>query len=116
MQMADVGGVPQEYGIGPEAVAAGTAGLLEIRLRALGHPHVDDKTDVGLVNAHAECIGTDHDADISLLPGGLPFGSGAGVQAGMVVFAAVFYRLMAFKAVIMRLTRKRVKPHIPVQN
>ena len=89
MQMADVGGVPQEYGIGPEAVAAGTAGLLEIRLRALGHPHVDDKTDVWLVNAHAECIGTDHDADISLLPGGLPFGAGAGVQAGMVVLRTV---------------------------
>ena len=89
MQMADVGGVPQEHGIGPETVAAGTAGLLEIRLRALGHSHVDDKTDIGLVDTHAECIGTHHDADIPLLPGSLPFGSGAGVQAGMVVLRTV---------------------------
>ena len=48
-----------------------------------------DKPDVGFVNTHAEGIRADHDADISLLPGGLPFGTGTGIKSCVVVFGAV---------------------------
>ena len=41
-------------------IPAGPAGLLVVGLQALGHVVVDDKTHVGLVDAHAEGVGGHH--------------------------------------------------------
>ena len=93
MQMADVGAVPNQYGKRALAVTAGAAGLLEVRLRAFGDSEMDDKAHVRLVNSHAESIGTHHDAYVALLPSRLSFGTGPGVQAGMVELGALAGRL-----------------------
>ncbi len=48
-------------GIGGQTVTPCPTGLLVISLKRFGQVHVRDKTHVGLVDAHAERDGRDHD-------------------------------------------------------
>ena len=57
----DVAGGKEQDAVGGSAVAPGAAGLLIIRLYALGHVAVDDVGDVRFVDAHAEGVRGDHD-------------------------------------------------------
>ena len=50
--------------LGGQAVSAGAAGLLVVALDVLGHVVVDDEAHVGLVDAHAEGDGRDHDVHL----------------------------------------------------
>src|SRR5690606_7146770 len=66
------------------AVAAGPAHLLIPRLHVLRHVTVDDEAHVGLVDAHAERDGRDHDGDPVLLERLLVPGTLLAGQPGMV--------------------------------
>ena len=48
-------------GIGRQAIAAGTPGLLVVRLEGLGQIHVGNEAHVGFIDAHAERDGGHHD-------------------------------------------------------
>ena len=50
----------QQKALGGLAVPPGPARLLVVALQVLGHVVVDDKADVGLVNAHAKGVGGHH--------------------------------------------------------
>ena len=64
----DVGTVPDKDSECAQAVTAGTPCLLEVSLRAFGDTQMHDEPDVRLVYAHAERIGTHHDAYVSPFP------------------------------------------------
>ena len=84
LQLAFVGVVVEQDGIGLEAVTTGTAGLLEIGLDTVGTVDVDDESYVGLVDAHAEGVGGHHHAGLTLLPGLLSFILHGGIETGVV--------------------------------
>ena len=46
---------PEHLGNRRITITPGTAGFLIIGLDRLGQPGMDDKADIGLVDAHAEC-------------------------------------------------------------
>ena len=49
-------------------ITSGTSGLLIILFQRAGHIQMDDKTDVGLVDAHAEGVRGDDNPALSALP------------------------------------------------
>ena len=65
-QAGDVLQAIDHPGIGGQAVAAGAAGLLVIGFEALGQIEMGDEAHVGLVDAHAEGDGGDHDDAVFL--------------------------------------------------
>ena len=83
-QAGFVGAVPQEHGVGFQAVSAGAARFLEVGLGAVGDIGMHHKADVGLVDTHAEGVGAHHHAGAAALPFFLPQGAGLGAQAGVV--------------------------------
>ena len=75
---------PQAVGhprVGGQAVAAGAAGLLVIALDALRQVEVRDEAHVGLVDAHAERDGRDHDDAVLAQEARLVRGARRGVHA-----------------------------------
>ena len=60
MQPLDVVGIPKQDCIGAEAVTAGTAGLLEVGLGAVGNVKMHHKAYIRLVDAHSEGVGAHH--------------------------------------------------------
>ena len=71
-------------GIGRRAVAAGAAGLLVVALDVLRQVEVGDEAHVGLVDAHAEGDGRDHDDAVLAQEAVLVAAAHAGVQPGVV--------------------------------
>ena len=71
-------------GVGRQAVAAGAAGLLVIGLEALGRVEMGDEAHVGLVDAHAEGDGRDHDHAFLLEEAVLVALARRGVEAGVI--------------------------------
>ena len=80
----DVGRIPKGDGEAAFAVATAAARFLEVGFRAVGDVEMDHKTDVGLIDAHAECIGTYHDPDAAGFPLRLSVAAGVGAEACMV--------------------------------
>ena len=70
-QHAAVGSADEQDRIGGQPVAPGTAGFLEVGFDGIGGVEVDDGADVGLVDAHAECVCGDDDTRLAVLPGAL---------------------------------------------
>ena len=66
------------------AVAAGTACLLIVALHALGDVVVDDKTDIRLVDAHAEGYGGDYHVDVLHQELVLVLRADLGIEPGVV--------------------------------
>ena len=64
--------IVEQDGVGGVAVASSSSSLLEIGLDGVGQVVVDDKSHVGLVDAHAECIGSYHHSAAVLCPVDLP--------------------------------------------
>lgn len=62
-QPAAIGRVVEKHSVGGLAVAAGTAGFLEIGFGGVGEVEMNDQTDIGLVDAHTEGIGGYHNTD-----------------------------------------------------
>ncbi len=71
-------------GRGGQAVAPGTAGLLVVALDGLGQVEVGDEAHVGLVDAHAEGDGRDHDDAVLAQEARLVGRAGAGVEPRVV--------------------------------
>ena len=83
-QLAVVAAVEEQNGSGRLTVASGTASLLEVSLEGVGTVVVDDQSDVGLVDAHAEGVGGYHDARAVVLPVALAAVLVSMVESGMV--------------------------------
>ena len=85
-QQAGIVGGREGYGIGGLAIAPGAPGLLEVLLERAGDVDVYNEAHVGLVDAHAEGVGGDHDAQLaghpSVLPLGLHLPTEPGVKEG----------------------------------
>ena len=62
--------VEQEH-FGRQPVAAGATGLLIVGLDAGGHVHMQHEAYIGLVDAHAESDGGDHDQALLMLEAAL---------------------------------------------
>ena len=71
-------------GVGRQAVAAGTAGLLVIAFDVFGHVQVRHKAHIGLVDAHAKSDGGHHDHAVVAQKAVLPLLAHRGVQARVV--------------------------------
>ena len=59
----DVGGGVEEDALGRQSIATGPPRLLLVGLEALGERGVEDETDIGAVDPHAEGDGRDDDVD-----------------------------------------------------
>ena len=64
-------GVVDEDGIGKFTVSSGTSRFLEVGFYAVRYVKVENQSDIGFVDSHAEGIGGDHDAGSVFLPGAL---------------------------------------------
>ena len=71
-------------GICRQAIPAATPGFLVVRLEGLGQVQVRDEPHVGLVDAHAERHGRDHDQAFLVEEALLVMGSGFVGQAGVI--------------------------------
>ena len=80
----DVGQAVGHPGVGGQAVAAGAAGLLVVALDVLRQVEVGDEAHVGLVDAHAEGDGRDHDDAVFAQEAILVALAHVGVEAGVV--------------------------------
>ena len=93
LAQATVAGRVVEDALGGVAVASGAARFLVVGLDRLGQVVVDDEADVGLVDAEAEGVGRDDDADAvageGVLDADAVFLGHAGVVAGAADAAAL---------------------------
>jgi hypothetical protein len=71
-------------GVRRQAVTAGAAGFLVVGLERLGQVEVGDEAHVGLVDAHAEGDGGDHDQPFLVEEAVLVGGAGFGCQPGVI--------------------------------
>ena len=76
--------VPQQVTAGRIAIAAGAARLLVVRFDALGHVVVNHIAHVGLVDAHAKGVGSNHHLNVVVDKGTLALAAGVVAHAGMV--------------------------------
>ena len=79
-----IGAGVEQDAAGRFAVPPGTARLLIVAFQVLGHVVVDDKPDVGLINAHAKGVGGHHDLDTVIEEIVLVFPADLRVQLGVV--------------------------------
>ena len=84
LQLALVGLIIEQYGIGLGTVASGTASFLEVGFDAVGTVDMHYQSYIGLVDTHTEGIGGYHHAHLVGLPCLLPLVFHSRVKAGMI--------------------------------
>ena len=84
MCKADIAVAPEQDALGGLSIPAGTSCLLVVFLERERQAVIDDKADVGLVDAHAEGIRRDDDRDIVLDKGLLCAGALVRLHTGVV--------------------------------
>ena len=96
--------VVQHHGISLLSVSSGTTRFLEVGFDRVGTVVVCYQSDVGLVNAHSEGVGSDDDAYPVVLPVALPLVFDGMLQSGVIVgcaeprFVQVFGNLLGTSA------------------